>query len=74
MLVGAPASGIPAATAAALPGPLAVLKEVVRSSGVRGLWLGQVATLVRETGGSGAWFLCKEYVGQKQEAAGTHDA
>lgn len=65
MLVGAPATGLSAEAAAALPGPLAVLRDVVRTSGLRGLWLGQVATLVRETGGSGAWFLCKEYVAQR---------
>ncbi|KZV76695.1 mitochondrial carrier [Peniophora sp. CONT] len=65
MLVGAPATGLSAEAAAALPGPLAVLRDVVRTTGVRGLWLGQVATLVRETGGSGAWFLCKEAVAQK---------
>ena len=65
MLVGAPATGVSPSTAAALPGPLAILGDVVKTSGVRGLWLGQVATLVRETGGSGAWFLCKEFVAQK---------
>ena len=29
---------------------------------MRGLWLGQTATLVRETGGSAAWFTSKEFV------------
>lgn len=46
-----------------LPGPIAVLMSVLRNDGVRGLWLGQTGTLIRETGGGAAWFACKELVG-----------
>lgn len=45
-----------------LPGPIAVLKSVVQTSGLRGLWLGQTGTLIRETGGGAAWFVSKEAV------------
>lgn len=45
-----------------LPGPFAILRDVIRTAGVRGLWLGQAGTLIRETGGSGAWFGTKELV------------
>ncbi|TFK47592.1 mitochondrial carrier [Heliocybe sulcata] len=47
---------------AALPGPLAVLMNVIRTTGIRGLWLGHTGTFIRETGGSGAWFATKEFV------------
>ncbi|EKM56531.1 uncharacterized protein PHACADRAFT_253716 [Phanerochaete carnosa HHB-10118-sp] len=45
-----------------LPGPLAVLRNVVRDGGLRGMWLGQTGTLIRETGGGVAWFCSKEAV------------
>ncbi|RDB16041.1 Amino-acid transporter arg-13 [Hypsizygus marmoreus] len=45
-----------------LPGPLSVLASVVRNGGIRGLWLGHTGTLIRETGGTAAWFTTKEYV------------
>ncbi len=45
-----------------LPGPISVLTSVVRSEGIRGLWLGQTGTLIRETGGGAAWFVSKEAV------------
>lgn len=45
-----------------LPGPIAVFMSVVRNTGIRGLWLGHTGTLIRETGGSGAWFATKEFV------------
>lgn len=45
-----------------LPGPFALLASVVRTHGLRGLWLGQTGTLIRETGGSAAWFGAKEAV------------
>ncbi|EPQ53425.1 mitochondrial carrier [Gloeophyllum trabeum ATCC 11539] len=62
-----PASAPPPAPAplpsrAHLPGPLGVLTNVVRTTGVRGLWLGHTGTFIRETGGSGAWFATKEAV------------
>ena len=46
-----------------LPGPIAVLTSVIRNDGLRGLWLGQTGTLIRESGGGAAWFTCKEFVG-----------
>jgi ornithine carrier protein len=49
-------------TPRALPGPISVLMSVIRTNGVRGLWLGQTGTLIRETGGTAAWFSTKEYV------------
>lgn len=45
-----------------LLGPIAVLTSVVRNTGVRGLWLGHTGTLIRETGGTAAWFSTKEFV------------
>jgi len=38
------------------PGPLAVIVAVYRHHGVLGFWHGQLGTLIRETGGSAAWF------------------
>jgi ornithine carrier protein len=37
-------------------GPLSIIATVVRHSGIFGLWRGQMGTLIRETGGSAAWF------------------
>lgn len=39
-----------------LPGPLGVIAAVYRSGGVLGFWRGQLGTLIREMGGSAAWF------------------
>jgi mitochondrial ornithine carrier protein len=59
----APANSSGTITAPArLPGPISVLMSVIRTSGFRGLWLGQSGTFIRETGGSAAWFGTKEYV------------
>lgn len=44
-----------------LPGPFGIVSNTVRVSGVRGLWVGHVATIIRETGGTGAWFVSKEF-------------
>ena len=71
--VGAAVAGVPPAVRAAstattsslrrhLPGPLAILRDAIRTDGMRGLWLGQTGTLIRETGGSAAWFGTKEFV------------
>ncbi|CAO1630874.1 unnamed protein product [Parajaminaea phylloscopi] len=43
-----------------LPGPLTLFAATIRKEGVRGLWLGQTGTLLRETGGGIAWFLAFE--------------
>ena len=62
MLVTGPAPSLTGAPTTPLPGPLAVLKTIVRETGVRGLWLGHLGTLIREAGGCAAWFSSKEYV------------
>lgn len=51
-----------AATHQKLPGPISVLLSVIRATGLRGLWLGHTGTLIRETGGTAAWFSTKEFV------------
>ena len=65
MLVSAPAA-LPSAPGAAsvrsLPGPLAIIAHTFRTTGLRGFWLGHTGTLIRETGGSAAWFSTKEFV------------
>lgn len=38
------------------PGPLQLIANVFRQQGVLGFWHGQLGTLIRETGGSAAWF------------------
>lgn len=40
----------------ARPGPLQLIASVYRHSGLAGFWHGQTGTLLRETGGSAAWF------------------
>ena len=44
------------------PGPISVFMSVVRNQGLRGLWLGHTGTIIRETGGTAAWFSTKEYI------------
>ncbi|WWD21617.1 hypothetical protein CI109_106103 [Kwoniella shandongensis] len=51
----------PNPTVAPLKGPLGLIVDTVRTSGLRGLWLGQTGTLIRETGGSAAWFSTYEF-------------
>lgn len=38
------------------PGPLQIIRSVFRTQGFLGFWHGQLGTLIRETGGSAAWF------------------
>lgn len=38
------------------PGPLTIIRDIFRHDGIRGFWHGQLGTLIRETGGSAAWF------------------
>ncbi len=60
-----PELSIPGASSTAfqkLPGPISVLNNIVRTSGIKGLWLGHTGTLIRETGGGVAWFISKEAV------------
>ena len=42
--------------------PLSVVRDVFRHEGLRGFWHGQMGTLIREGGGSAAWFGAKETV------------
>lgn len=48
-----------------LPGPLSIIQTTIHTHGVRGLWLGHTGTLLRETGGTAAWFSVKELVAEK---------
>ncbi|CED83602.1 Mitochondrial carnitine-acylcarnitine carrier protein [Phaffia rhodozyma] len=45
-----------------LPGPWTIIKQTYAQTGLRGFWLGQSGTLLRETGGSSAWFSAFEIV------------
>jgi ornithine carrier protein len=47
---------VPISSTATKPGPLSIIAAVFRHHGVLGLWRGQMGTLIRETGGSAAWF------------------
>ena len=38
------------------PGPLSLIRIIFRTQGLLGFWHGQLGTLIRETGGSAAWF------------------
>ena len=38
------------------PGPIMIITDVFRQHGLLGFWRGQLGTLIRETGGSAAWF------------------
>lgn len=56
-----------------LPGPVALFAETIRQQGIRGLWLGQTGTLLRETGGGVAWFLafestCRWFLSRQQSS------
>ncbi|KAM0789301.1 hypothetical protein ACM66B_000141 [Microbotryomycetes sp. NB124-2] len=44
------------------PGPVEITKQILKTDGVRGLWLGQLGTFLRETGGGAAWFLTFEFL------------
>ncbi|KAJ1024751.1 hypothetical protein NDA16_002791 [Ustilago loliicola] len=56
----------------ALDGPLTLLRRTIAADGIRGLWLGQTGTLLRETGGGVAWFLafesCSRYLIARKKA------
>jgi mitochondrial ornithine carrier protein len=45
-----------------LPGPFSILRTILKTHGLRGLWLGQTGTLIRESGGAVAWFGTKEAI------------
>lgn len=42
--------------------PLGVVRDVFQNHGLRGFWQGGMGTLIRESGGSAAWFGVKETV------------
>ena len=42
--------------------PLPVIRDIFKHEGLRGFWYGQLGTLIREGGGSAAWFGAKETV------------
>ena len=58
---------VPSSGSSPLPhrrsGPLAVIADVFKHHGLLGFWHGQLGTLIRETGGSAAWFGAYEGVG-----------
>ncbi|KIK70172.1 hypothetical protein GYMLUDRAFT_34656 [Collybiopsis luxurians FD-317 M1] len=45
-----------------LPGPLSIVRNVIATNGVGGLWLGHTGTVLRETGGTAVWFAVKEWI------------
>jgi ornithine carrier protein len=44
------------ATSSRRPSPVSLVASVYRHHGILGFWHGQLGTLIRETGGSAAWF------------------
>ncbi|KAL8292212.1 hypothetical protein RQP46_001678 [Phenoliferia psychrophenolica] len=55
-------TGSAAKTKGPAPGPIAITRQILQRDGVRGLWLGQTGTIIRETGGSAAWFTTFEVI------------
>jgi mitochondrial ornithine carrier protein len=47
---------VPHSTPGYRPRPLGIIAAVFRHNGLLGFWRGQMGTLIRETGGSTAWF------------------
>ena len=43
-------------TSARAPGAMQLISTIFRTQGILGFWHGQLGTLIRETGGSAAWF------------------
>ncbi|KAL8936066.1 MAG: hypothetical protein Q9211_004372 [Gyalolechia sp. 1 TL-2023] len=52
----------PSSTSTLTRSPITVIASVFRQHGILGFWRGQLGTLIRETGGSAAWFGCYEGV------------
>ncbi|BGP16952.1 hypothetical protein JCM10213_007397 [Rhodosporidiobolus nylandii] len=65
----APASS--SSPGAPAPGPVAITRQILRTQGLRGLWLGQTGTFLRETGGSAAWFTTFELLAARFAARRT---
>ena len=55
------------------PGPITLIKDIVRAYGITGLWHGQMGTFFRESGGSSAWFSAYEYASAKLCAWGNKE-
>ena len=55
------------------PGPITLIKDIVRVYGISGLWHGQMGTFLRETGGSAAWFGAYEFASMKLRALGNKE-
>lgn len=73
----AAASSSSAAAFKSLDGPLTLFRRTIATDGIRGLWLGQTGTLLRETGGGIAWFLafesCSRYLIARKKALWKRD-
>ncbi|KAK4051327.1 mitochondrial ornithine carrier protein [Microbotryomycetes sp. JL201] len=50
----------PAGKIAPQPGPVEITRQILKTDGFKGLWLGQLGTFLRETGGGAAWFMTFE--------------
>lgn len=55
------------------PGPFALVGQIYGAYGLSGLWRGQMGTLLRETGGSAAWFGSYEFVSMYFKEKGKKD-
>lgn len=51
---------VPSGPTGRAAGPLQIIASVYRHQGLGGYWHGQLGTLIRETGGSSAWFGANE--------------
>ena len=69
-----PSTSTAAAAAAARAGPLSLVASIYRRDGLAGFWRGQLGTLIRETGGSAAWFGTYEAVVRLFHAVAAPDA
>ncbi|KAJ8073808.1 mitochondrial ornithine carrier protein [Marasmius tenuissimus] len=54
----------PPLTTASAPGPVSITRNIIRTNGFRGLWLGHTGTVLRDTGGTAVWFASKEWIGR----------
>lgn len=57
-----------------LPGPIKLFQSVLQQHGIKGFWLGQTGTFIREVGGSVAWFsafegVARAFIAQRQSAS-----
>ncbi|KAI5477570.1 mitochondrial carrier protein, amino-acid transporter arg-13 [Pseudohyphozyma bogoriensis] len=69
-------SSTPSTSATPKAGPVAITRQIIARDGIKGLWLGQTGTVIRETGGSAAWFTTFEllsawFVARRQQRGET---